>query len=76
MALAIKCKHKLPPHLSCVSTLPDITQKPKTALTSSSRGSLTLETVYLKASSTKPVANTAACMCRLKAKGRYFEHLL
>jgi len=29
MALAIKCVHNLPPHLSYVSTLPDITQKPK-----------------------------------------------
>jgi len=30
MALAIKHVHNLPPHLSYVSTLPDITQKPKT----------------------------------------------
>jgi len=29
MALAIKRIHNLPPHLSRVSTLPDITQKPK-----------------------------------------------
>jgi len=29
-ALAIKCVHNLQPHLSYVSTLPDITQKPKT----------------------------------------------
>jgi len=29
MTLAIKCVHKLPPHLSYVSTWPDITQKPK-----------------------------------------------
>ena len=29
MTLAIKCIHNLPPHLSYVSTLPDITQKPK-----------------------------------------------
>ena len=29
MALAIKRVHNLPPHLSYVSTLPDITQKPK-----------------------------------------------
>jgi len=27
MTLAIKCIHNLPPHLSYVSTLPDITQK-------------------------------------------------
>jgi len=29
MALAIKCIHNLRPHLSYVSILPDITQKPK-----------------------------------------------
>jgi len=29
MALAIKCIHNLPPHLSYVSTLRDITQKLK-----------------------------------------------
>jgi len=29
MALAIKRIHNLPPHLRYVSTLPDITQKPK-----------------------------------------------
>jgi len=29
MTLAIKRMHKLPPHLSYVSTLPDITQKLK-----------------------------------------------
>jgi len=27
MTLAIKCIDNLPPHLSCVSTLPDIKQK-------------------------------------------------
>jgi len=27
MSLVIKCVHNLPPHLSYVSTLPDITQK-------------------------------------------------
>jgi len=30
MTLVIKRVHNLPPHLSCVSTLPDITQKRKT----------------------------------------------
>jgi len=30
MTLAIKCIHNLPPHLSYVPTLPDITHKPKT----------------------------------------------
>jgi len=29
MALAIKSIHDVPPHLSYVSTLPNITQKPK-----------------------------------------------
>jgi len=29
MTLTIKCEHNLPPHLSYVSTLPDITQKLK-----------------------------------------------
>jgi len=29
MALAIKCVHNLPSHLSYVSTLPDVTRKPK-----------------------------------------------
>jgi len=29
MTLAIICIHNLPPHLSYVSTIPDITQKPK-----------------------------------------------
>jgi len=32
MALAIKRIHNFPPHLSYVSTLPDITQKPKSSL--------------------------------------------
>ena len=32
MALAIKCIHNLPPHLSYVSALPDITRKLKTCL--------------------------------------------
>jgi len=34
MTLAIKRIHNLPPHLSYVSTLPDITQNRHTALTS------------------------------------------
>jgi len=29
MVLAIECVHNLPPHLSYVNALPDITQKPK-----------------------------------------------
>ena len=64
MALAIKCVHNLPPHLSYVSTLPDITQKPK-------RNELKQRltdtwTIFLRASSMKPVANMAACMCKGK----------
>jgi len=74
MTLAIKRIHNFLPHLSYVSTVPDITQNRNTALTSWSRGSLTLGTVFLRASSTKPLANMAACMC--KDKGRHFEHLL
>ena len=66
MALAIEHVHNLPPRLSYVSTLPDITHNQNTALTSWSRGSLTLGTVFIRASSTKPVANVAACMCKGK----------
>ena len=64
MTLTTKCVHNLPPPLSYVSTLPDITQNRNTALTSWSRGPLTLWTVLLRASSTKPMANTAACICK------------
>jgi len=63
MTLAMKPIHNLPAHLRYVSTLPDIAQNRNTALTSWSRGSLTIGTVFLGASSTKPVANVAACMC-------------
>ena len=73
MILAIKRIHNLPPHLSYVSTLPDVIQNRNTALTSWSKSSLTLRTIFLRASSMKPVANMAACMC--KAKGRHFESL-
>jgi len=52
MALAIKRVHNLPCHLSYVSTLPDITQN---WLTSWSRSSLTLVTIFLKSSLTKPL---------------------
>jgi len=34
MTLAIKCVHNFPPHLSYVSTLPDITEKPKSYVVS------------------------------------------
>ena len=66
MTLAIKCVHNLPLHLSNVFTLPDITLNRNTALMSWSRGSLTLGTIFLMASSTRPVANVAACMCKGK----------
>ena len=66
MTLAIKHIHNLPPYLSCVSTLPDITQKVKNmSLTGWSRASLTLGTAFFRAL-TKPVANRAACMCKGK----------
>ena len=65
MALAINV-HNLPPHLSYVSTLPDITQKPKHGIDELKQRLLTLETVFLRASSMKPVANTAVCMCKGK----------
>jgi len=66
MALAIKHIHNMPPHLSYVSTLPNITRNRNTALTSWSRGSVTLGTTFLRASSMKPVENMAACMCQGK----------
>ena len=56
MILPIKRVNNFPPHLSYVSTLPDITQN---------RNTFTLGTV-LRGSSTKPVANMAACMCKGK----------
>jgi len=57
MVLAIKCIHNVPPHLSYVSTPPDITQNRNVTLTSWSRRSLTLGTVFLRASSTKPLTS-------------------
>ena len=67
MILTIKRIYNLPPHLSNVSTLPDITQKPKHGIDELKQtASLTLGIVFLKVSSTKPVANTAACMCKGK----------
>ena len=38
MALAIKRIHNFPPHLSYVSTLPDVTQKPKHGIDELKRG--------------------------------------
>jgi len=53
MALAIKRLHNLPPHLSYVSTLFDV----ETRHWRAGRGSLTLGTVFLRASSTKQLAS-------------------
>jgi len=74
MTLAIKRIHNLQPHLSYVSTLPDITQNQHTALTSWSRGSLTLGIVFSghhRWSQWQTWLHT-----RVKAKGRHLEHLL
>jgi len=74
MTLAIKRIHNLQPHLSYVSTLPDITQNQHTALTSWSRGSLTLGIVFSghhRRSQWQIWLHT-----RVKAKGRHFEYLL
>jgi len=65
MTSAVKGIHNLPPHLSYVSTLPNITQQPKNGIDKLT-SSLTPGTILLRASSTKPVANTAACMCKGK----------
>jgi len=55
MTLAIKCIHNLPPHLSYVSTLPDIAQKSETWHWRAE--ALTLGTVFLRASSTNPLTS-------------------
>jgi len=66
MTLAIKRVHNLPPHLSYVSALPDIIQNQNTALTSWSRGSLTLGTVFLRASYDEDSGKHATCKCKDK----------
>ena len=66
MILAIKCIHNLPTHLSCVSTLPvlpDITRKPKHGIDELKQRLIDTWDRIGTASSTKPVANMAACMC-------------
>ena len=65
MTLAIKRIHNLPPHLSYVSTLPDITQKLKHGTDELNQRLIDTRDL-LRASSTKTVANTAACMCKGK----------
>ena len=74
MALVIKRVHNLPPHLGYVLTLRDIAQNRNTALTSWSRGSLTLRTVFLRAS--RRIQWQTRLRTCVKAKGRHFEHLL
>jgi len=69
MTLAITRIHNLPPHLSYVSTLPDI-QKTETSW---SRGSLTLGTVFL-GHHRRSEWQTWLHVC-VTAKGRHFEHL-
>jgi len=69
MTLATKRINNMPPYLSYVSILPDITHK-QTFDTGELKQRLAdtweVWTVFLRASSTKPVANTAACMCKGK----------
>jgi len=62
MALAIKHVHNLPPHLSYVSTLPDITQKLKHGVDELKQRLIDTWEFMLRASSMNPVANVAACM--------------
>ena len=66
MALAVKCIHNLPRHLSYVCTLSDITQKLKPDIDELKQRLIDTWDVFLRTSSTKPVANTAACMCKGK----------
>ena len=73
MALAIKCIHNLPPDLSYVSTLPDITQKLKCDIDELKHSHLEPYSSGHHQQSHRPVANMTVFMC---AKGRHFEHLL
>jgi len=60
MTLAIKCIHNLPLHLSYASALPDITQKPKSAIDELKQRLIDTsdgETVFLRSSSTKPLTS-------------------
>jgi len=63
MTLAIKCVHNLPPHLSYVSTLPDITQKLKHDIDKLKHWHLRPYSLGHHPQSHWPVANTAVCMC-------------
>jgi len=66
MILAIKRVHKLPPHLSYVYTLPDITQKLKHNTDELKHGHLGPYSSQHHRQSHWLVANTAACMCKGK----------
>jgi len=65
MTLAMKCIHNLPPHLSYVSTLPVITQKPECNNDKLKQRLIgTWDCDHRR--SRWPVANMAACMCKCK----------
>ena len=66
--------HNLPPHLSYVSTLPDITQKLKRDIDELKHRQVGTYSSSHHRQSHWPMANTA--VCTRKAKGRHFEHLL
>jgi len=65
--LATKRVHYLPPHLIYVSTLPDITQKPKYDTDKLKHWHLGPYSSGHHRQSHWPVANTATCMCKGKA---------
>jgi len=77
MALAVKCIHNLPPHLSYVSTLPDITQKPKRDIDELKQGLIDawdrIPQGIIDEAIDQWQTRLRACV---KAKGRHFEHLL
>jgi len=66
ITLAIKLVHNLQPHLSYVSALPEIAQNSKR----DTDDLIDIETVFLRASSTKSPTSgkhdTAVCMCKGK----------
>jgi len=72
MALAIKRIHNVPPHLSCVSTLPDITQKLKRDIDELKHRDHIPHGIVDK---TIDQWQTRLRAC-VKAKGRHFEHLV
>jgi len=74
MTLTIKRVHNFPPHLSYVSTLPDITHKLKCSIDELKHWHLGPYSSGRHRQSHWLVANTAAFMH--KGKGCRFEHLL